>query len=197
LNSFDACERHTAYVNWLGDDAPGVDEREFCFVEEELYNRIIQFDSGEVIVEVGVANFYLGGFFAFAFPTLIVIGIDNFSEGDVSERGIKAYQRTEQFKNLRLIVNDSVIAASYIQDYSVGLCFIDANHSYESVIADIIAWRNKVRVGGYLAFHDTEGISVRKAIDDSKLQDEFILDYRSSGLPNGMEIWRRQIKWRN
>jgi cephalosporin hydroxylase len=48
----------------------------------------------------------------------------------------------------------SVNAAVAIPDSSCAFVFIDADHSYESVRADIRAWRNKLRPGGILAGHD-------------------------------------------
>lgn len=48
----------------------------------------------------------------------------------------------------------SVEAASALPDSSCGLVFIDADHRYESVRADIRAWIDKVRPRGILAGHD-------------------------------------------
>lgn len=38
--------------------------------------------------------------------------------------------------------------------YQMDLVFIDADHRYEAVKADIAAWAPKVRPGGVMAFHD-------------------------------------------
>lgn len=45
-------------------------------------------------------------------------------------------------------------AAEFFEDQSLDGVFIDAAHEYESVSADIMAWRPKVRSGGILAGHD-------------------------------------------
>lgn len=49
---------------------------------------------------------------------------------------------------------NSLTAAGHIPDRSLDFVYIDANHSYEHVVADIAAWAPKVRSGGVLAGHD-------------------------------------------
>jgi cephalosporin hydroxylase len=48
----------------------------------------------------------------------------------------------------------SIEAAQRYQNGSLDFVFIDAAHDYENVRADILAWRPKVKVGGYLGGHD-------------------------------------------
>jgi hypothetical protein len=48
----------------------------------------------------------------------------------------------------------SVEAAKQFADGSLDFVFLDAGHDYESVRADILAWRPKIRKGGCLAGHD-------------------------------------------
>lgn len=45
-------------------------------------------------------------------------------------------------------------AADFFENGSLDGVFIDAAHDYQSVLADIVAWRPKVRAGGILAGHD-------------------------------------------
>ena len=52
------------------------------------------------------------------------------------------------------ILTTSVRAAKLFADESVPFCFIDADHSYASVTADLHAWWPKVRAGGMIAGHD-------------------------------------------
>lgn len=50
---------------------------------------------------------------------------------------------------------DTALAARGADPGSVGLLFIDADHSYEAVRRDLEAWSPCVRSGGYVAFHDS------------------------------------------
>jgi GT2 family glycosyltransferase len=55
------------------------------------------------------------------------------------------------------ILTSSVRAATLFPNESVDFCFIDGDHSYESVTADLNAWWPKIRPGGMLAGHDYRG----------------------------------------
>jgi trans-aconitate methyltransferase len=57
-------------------------------------------------------------------------------------------------ERLDLLEMPSVAAAEHVADGSLDLVFIDADHSYEGCKADILAWRSKVRPGGWLMGHD-------------------------------------------
>ena len=58
----------------------------------------------------------------------------------------------------RIVVHRSlsVDAAEKFEDQSIVFCFIDAGHTYDSIIADLRAWLPKVKPGGLLAGHDYE-----------------------------------------
>jgi predicted O-methyltransferase YrrM len=72
--------------------------------------------------------------------------------------------RHQKFKDnikafgLSAIVSDyeaeSVKFAKFNWNKSIDLLFIDAGHTYEAVSADYHAWKDFVRVGGFIAFHD-------------------------------------------
>lgn len=65
-------------------------------------------------------------------------------------------------------------AASVVPEGSCALVFIDADHRYEAVRADIRAWIGKVRAGGILAGHDCYTYAeVFNAVRD-ELQGQFI-----------------------
>lgn len=60
----------------------------------------------------------------------------------------------------------SVIAASYYEDLSLDFVFIDADHTYESVKEDLLAWLPKVKVGGVIAGDDYPWPGVSRAVNE-------------------------------
>ncbi len=60
--------------------------------------------------------------------------------------------------NLQLLRGDSVKMSSAVIDGELDFVYLDADHTYEAVKADIAAWWPKVRVGGTLGGHDYIGI---------------------------------------
>lgn len=54
----------------------------------------------------------------------------------------------------KILVKDSVSAASEIPDHSLDFVFIDADHSYEACRADILAWLPKIKYNGFISGHD-------------------------------------------
>lgn len=52
------------------------------------------------------------------------------------------------------IVTTSARAARLFNDGTIDFCFIDGDHRYESVTADLRCWWPKIRPGGMLAGHD-------------------------------------------
>lgn len=64
---------------------------------------------------------------------------------------------------------DSCIAASHTPAASLDFVFLDADHSYVAMVADLWAWRPKVRPGGLLCGHDYEPRfpGVVRAVDEA------------------------------
>jgi hypothetical protein len=54
----------------------------------------------------------------------------------------------------QILKGDSVAVASTVPDRSLDFVYIDGNHSYGAVLADLQAWTPKVKIGGVIAGHD-------------------------------------------
>jgi hypothetical protein len=68
---------------------------------------------------------------------------------------------------VEIIQEKSGQAAGHFPDRSVDMVFIDADHSYEAVKADLLAWFTKVVQRGVLCGHDyTTRAGVRRAVDE-------------------------------
>lgn len=144
------------------------------FDYEEVFQQMVQeFDSGAHFVEIGA---YLGK--STAYMAVEIANSNKNIRFDVVDtwRGSPEHQEggvvytesmvndtafaifTENLKPAAAYYNpmksDSVGAAKLYADNSLDFVFIDATHEYESVLADIAAWRSKVKIGGYLCGHD-------------------------------------------
>lgn len=84
----------------------------------------------------------------------------NLTQEDVENR-LKNY-------DAEVIKGDSVEVAKTFQDRCFDFVYIDANHTYENVRQDILAWKPKVKKGGVLCGHDytPECEGVMKAVDE-------------------------------
>lgn len=87
--------------------------------------------------------------------------------------------------NLRPLINminpirsDSISASKMYADESLDAVFIDADHRYESVKADILAWMPKVKNKGILAGHDycSTHFGVMQAVNELVPQSDIIRD---------------------
>ena len=78
--------------------------------------------------------------------------VDNSMQSHIFE---EAVERLKPFGNrVRLLREDSVLAAAQVRNGSLDFVYLDARHDYRSVQEDILAWAPKVRSGGILAGHD-------------------------------------------
>ena len=83
--------------------------------------------------------------------------------------------------NLKLLKMNSLEASKIFEDKSVDMVFIDSDHHYEEVIADIKAWLPKTRK--MICGHDIMNEPVRRAVT------ELLGEYRTSS----DNIWYKDL----
>ena len=113
-------------------------------------------------------------------PDLKMIGVDAWAyqklTGAECEEDYKHYDMRELERQARavaekypgrcrLIKGRSVDAAEQIEDESLDFVFLDAGHTEEAVISDIVAWAPKVKPDGVVFGHDWWFPTVRRALD--------------------------------
>jgi hypothetical protein len=77
---------------------------------------------------------------------------------NIAECGLEAY--------VRIVTDDSHVAADGFADESVDFCMIDASHEYRFVKRDIEAWLPKIKPGGCIAGDDLDWSGVRQAVQE-------------------------------
>lgn len=73
-------------------------------------------------------------------------------------------------KRAQIVRGFSLDVSKTVPDGSLDYCFIDGDHSYDGCMADIKAWRSKVRPGGWIGGHDYGNKrlpGVKQAVDES------------------------------
>jgi len=149
---------------------------------EPLYDAIAaELPRGGTFVEVGV---WRGKSLAYLLCQLrairkpaTVFGVDHF-RGSVEEASLGEFAavvdvEAECRRNLALtgypvtvLALESLAAAALFDDQSCDAVFIDGSHDYESVSADLAAWRPKLKPGGRLAGHDFNQTGVARAVEE-------------------------------
>jgi hypothetical protein len=78
-------------------------------------------------------------------------------QAKVEQHYAQAANRARHFpRRAKIMRMDSVDAAAQMADASLDLVFLDADHSYQGVREDLVAWVPKVKPGGWIGGHDYE-----------------------------------------
>jgi predicted O-methyltransferase YrrM len=123
-----------------------------------LYKSIVKkLPNGSRLVEVGV---YKGCSFSFLVIEAInakkdfdIVAVDAFPWDGLKESFLENMKPLEGHYRL-LAGGDSFDRAKDFEDESIDFCFIDANHTYDFVKKDILAYSPKMKKGGIIAGHD-------------------------------------------
>lgn len=147
--------------------------REMCKdIKDYLYNL----SENPIIVEIGS---YMGEsteIFAQEFPFATICAIDPWingyddndetSDADMIDVENQFDIRTKYYKNIIKIKDFSLNVDVFSDDIS--MIYIDGSHKYEDVKADILYWRNKIKVGGIISGHDYYLINSPKHVEGVK-----------------------------
>lgn len=66
---------------------------------------------------------------------------------------------------IRVVRKASVDAVSDFDDESLDFAYIDADHTFDYAVTDILCWSKKVRAGGIVACHDYDNLGVHMAVE--------------------------------
>ena len=78
-----------------------------------------------------------------------------------------AYMKAcDVLRDMNPIISKSVEGAKLYEDESLDFVNIDANHDYEYIYEDVIAWYPKVKIGKIIAGHDIQFDGVSKALNE-------------------------------
>lgn len=112
----------------------------------------------------------------------IALGFSNIVHLDIVEANehlaAQLRKRFVKIEHVRIVEALSVDAAALYMDLSVDVVYIDADHKYESVKADITNWLPKIRKGGLICGHDYHSgfAGVVKAVDENFTNKELFCD---------------------
>jgi predicted O-methyltransferase YrrM len=175
----------------------------FTEVEAEVYRSLVRAVRSGTVVEVGVwkgrslsaildvcrANqnrLYAVDTWQ---PDLRDAGYQEAALHDVAAIFLQNLSVLGHLATVEIIREDSWRASEHFPDRSVDLVFLDADHSYESVRRDLLAWFPKVAQNGVLCGHDyTTRPGVRRAVDE--------MFGACAALPGGSiwVVWKRALR---
>lgn len=108
------------------------------------------------------------------------LGVDTVNNVDLCYEGFLSVLFKMQLQNYAFPIKlSSRVAHKLFADNSIDFLFIDAEHTYEGVSADIDLWLPKVREGGVIAGHDYDWDGVRKAVNE-KFDHQSIVVHNTS-----------------
>jgi len=102
----------------------------------------------ELGIRDGATHFYL----LEQCPNLKMVGIDIWENND--EQFFKFMAKYKHFENRSQILRMTTLEAAAHVSNNLDFIFIDADHSSEAIILDILTWSPKVKADGWILGHD-------------------------------------------
>ena len=84
-------------------------------------------------------------------------------------------ERTTPLGNVSYSRGKSLDALEFVKDGELDFIYIDGDHRYEGVLADLKGWKAKLRAGGVIAGHDWSFKSVQQALVEVFKDKEAVL----------------------
>ena len=116
------------------------------------------------VVEVGSFSGVSSRVLSMYCKTLYCVDPYSWKETKEAERMFDAMR--PEYPNIKKMQMFGSEATSFFEDGSLDLVYIDADHTYEAVVADINDWKAKIKPGGYIAGHDFYMDEVARAVRD-------------------------------
>jgi hypothetical protein len=93
--------------------------------------------------------------------------------------------KSEIIRGISYLISDG------IEDLTLGLVYIDCDHSYIAVSRDIASWYPKLVHGGIMAFHDYEntGYGVKQAVNDFAIENNLEVHLIPEDKPEDAGAW--------
>lgn len=148
-----------------------------------VLSDLVRHSGLRVGAEIGVAEGRFSAGLLSLCPEVRLWGFDTYQPGYETWMGTRwteetqranaeaAFAVVERFRpRFTLVCKSSIDAANWLDDASLCFVFIDADHSYDAVKADIAAWLPKIRDGGWITGHDYDSEKfpgVVKAVEES------------------------------
>ena len=87
----------------------------------------------------------------------------------------KFHENTKELGNVNYSQSKSLDALEFVKDGELDLVYVDGDHRYEAVLADLKGWLPKLRAGGIMAGHDWSFKDVQKALAEVFLNKEAVI----------------------
>lgn len=87
----------------------------------------------------------------------------------------KFQENTKDLGNVNYSQSKSLDALEFVKDGELDFVYVDGDHRYEAVLADLKGWLKKLRAGGVMAGHDWSFPAVQKALSEVFINKEAVL----------------------